>query len=159
MEFVEGVAQRHPKATPHLRTRLILTQYDQSCGNCSDSSAKVSRALHGLLVEVMGSGVGLGIFLLCGAETSLSVVEEYEIFEKTMKKVTLETEEGDMLCAVVSEVGEELDSGQKDQDRLQDELEFICEGMVTASREFTNCWTAICADVEKASQRTADLKR
>ena len=33
-----------------------------------------------------------------------------------MKKVTLETEEGDMLYAVASEVGEE--------DRLQDELEY-----------------------------------
>ena len=45
--------------------------------------------------------------------------EEYEIFEEIMKKVTLETDEGDMLYAVASEVGEEL---EKDQDRLQDEL-------------------------------------
>ena len=52
--------------------------------------------------------------------------EEYEIFEETVKKVTHETEEGDMLL--------ELDSAHKDEDGLQDELEFTCEGMVTASR-------------------------
>ena len=34
-----------------------------------------------------------------------TLAEEYEIFEETMKKVTLETEEGDMLYAVASEVG------------------------------------------------------
>ena len=45
-----------------------------------------------------------------------------------------------MLYAVASEVGEELDRAQKDQDRLQGGLEFTCEGMVTASKEFTNCW-------------------
>ena len=27
----------------------------------------------------------------------------------------------------------------KDQDRLQDEMEATCEGMVTASKEFTKC--------------------
>ena len=52
-----------------------------------------------------------------------SLAEEYEIFEETMKKVTLETEEGDMLFAVDYEVGEEL------EDRQQDDLEFTCEGM------------------------------
>ena len=62
-----------------------------------------------------------------------TLAEEYEIFEETMKKVTLETEEGDMLFTVAYEVGEELDRAQKDQDRLQDELELTCEGMVTAA--------------------------
>ena len=106
-----------------------------------------------------------------------------------MKKVTLETEEGDMLYAVASEVGEELDT-LKDQDRLQDELEFTCEGMVAVSKEFTNCWDlhdaacanvnntsaklsgafrevsnrratheATCAEGKKASQRAAELRR
>ena len=56
--------------------------------------------------------------------------KEYEIFEETMKKVTLETEEADMLLAVAYEVGEELDRAQKD--RLQDELEFTCEGTMPA---------------------------
>ena len=71
---------------------------------------------------------------------------------------------------------EELDKAQKDQDRLQDELEFTCESMVTASKEFTNCWPNLkgafrevnncralheetCADLKKACQRTAELKR
>ena len=74
-----------------------------------------------------------------------------------MKKVTLETEEGDMLFAVAHEVGEELDTAQKDQDRLQDELEFSCEGMVTASKEFTNCWAvhnAACANVNRYERKT-----
>ena len=34
-----------------------------------------------------------------------------------------------MLCAVASEVEDELDRALKDQDRLQDELEFTCEGV------------------------------
>ena len=83
-----------------------------------------------------------------------------------MRKVTHETEEGDMLFAVAYEVGEELDRDQKDEDRLQDDLEFTCEGMVTVSKEFfrevSNCRAtheAICAEVKKASLRTADLKR
>ena len=46
-----------------------------------------------------------------------TLAEEYEIFEETMRKVTFETEEGDMLCAVASEVGEELERVLKDQDR------------------------------------------
>ena len=89
--------------------------------------------------------------------------EEYEIFAETMRKVTFETEEGDMLCAVASEVGEELERVLKDQDRLHDELEFTCEDMVTASKEFTNCWAlhnpawalhkAACANVNNTSAK------
>ena len=92
-----------------------------------------------------------------------TLVEEYEIFEETMRKVTCETEEGDMLCAVASEVGEELERVLKDQNRLHDELEFTCEDMVTASKEFTNCWAlhnaawalhnAACANVNNTSAK------
>ena len=85
-----------------------------------------------------------------------TLAEEYEIFEETMKKVTLETEEGDMLYAAAYEVGEELHRAQKDQDHLQDELEFTCEGMVTASKEFRNCWAlhnAACADFNNTSSK------
>ena len=109
--------------------------------------------------------------------------EEYEIFEETMKKVTHETEEGDMLFAAAYETMEEVDKAQKDQDRLQDELEATCESMVIASREFTNCWAlhevasanlngtfrevsncralheVTCVDLKKACQRTVELKR
>ena len=85
-----------------------------------------------------------------------TLAEEYGVFEETMKKVTLETEKGDMLCPVASEVGEELDRALKDQDRLQDELEFTCEGMVPASKEFTNSWAlhnAACANVNNTSAK------
>ena len=65
------------------------------------------------------------------------MAEEYEAFEVTMKKVAFEHEEGDALCAIASEAAE-LDRAQKDQNRLQDEVEFTCEGIVTASKEFKN---------------------
>ena len=67
-----------------------------------------------------------------------------------------------MLCAVASAVEDELDRALKDQDRLQDELEFTCEGMVTASREFTNCWAlhnAACADVNNTSATVVRLMK
>ena len=57
-----------------------------------------------------------------------------------MKKVTFEHEEENVLHAVAPEVTDELDRSQKDQDRLQDELDCSCEDMATASREFSNCW-------------------
>ena len=55
-----------------------------------------------------------------------SLAEEFEIFEETMKKVTHETEESDMLHAVANEAMDELDKAQKDQDRLHDEMEVAC---------------------------------
>ena len=67
-----------------------------------------------------------------------TLAEKYEIFEETMKKVTHETEEGDMLFAVAHEVMEELDKAQKDQDRLHDEMEVTCESMVAASQGVHN---------------------
>ena len=76
------------------------------------------------------------------------LAEEYEILEETVKQVTHETEE--------------LDKAQKDQDRLQDELEATCESMVIASREFSNCRApheVTCVDLKKACEWTAELKR
>ena len=105
------------------------------------------------------------------------LAEEYEVCEETMKKVTYETEEGDRLFAVAYEAMEELDKAQKDQDRLQDEMEVTCESMVAASKEHTNCWANFLngafrevnkcrvlhvetgADLKKACQGTAELKR
>ena len=55
-----------------------------------------------------------------------TLAEECEVFEETMKKVTLENEEDGMLYAAASEVEDELDRALKDQDRLQNELEFTC---------------------------------
>ena len=78
---------------------------------------------------------------------------------------------------------EEFENAQKDQDRLQDELEVTCESVVTASKDFTNCGAlyevasanlngafrevsncpvlheVTCVDLKKACQRTAELKR
>ena len=112
-----------------------------------------------------------------------TLAEEYGVFEVTMKKVTFEHEEGDVLYAVASEVAEELDRAQKDQDRLQDELECSCEDLATACKEFSNCWAtheaasaklssafrevsnrratheAICAEVRRACHKTSELKR
>ena len=56
-----------------------------------------------------------------------------------------------MFYAVASEVAEELDRAQKDQDRLQDELECSCEDLATASKEFSNCWAAHKAASAKLS--------
>ena len=57
-------------------------------------------------------------------------------FEASMQKVTSEHEEGDVLYAVVTEATDELERAQKDQHRLQDELDCSCEDMATAVREF-----------------------
>ena len=73
------------RAPPPLLKPLRTACHRFSCSNAtifmvtskaSYSSAKVSKACIVFLVEVIGSGVGLGIFLVCCAETSLSVVEE-----------------------------------------------------------------------------------
>ena len=73
-------------------------------------------------------------------QTLDTLAEEYGTIEATMKKVTPEYEEGDVLYAVASEVASELDRAQKDQDRLEDELDCSCVDLATASREFSNCW-------------------
>ena len=48
-----------------------------------------------------------------------------------------EHEEGDVLYAAVTEVFDELERAQKDQDRLQDELDCSCEDMATVAQEFS----------------------
>ena len=45
-----------------------------------------------------------------------------------------------MLYATVTEATDELERAEKDQDRLQDELDCSCEDVATAAREFSNCW-------------------
>ena len=86
-----------------------------------------------------------------------ALAEEYEIFEKTMKKVTYETEEGDMLFAIAYEAMEELDKAQKDRT--------VCR---TRWRPRVNHGSRLqglhqrrvetCNDLKKACQRTAELK-
>ena len=67
-----------------------------------------------------------------------TLAEEYGNFERTMKKLTFEHEEEDVLNAVASEVADELERAQEDQDRLQDELECTSEDLATASKDFPN---------------------
>ena len=111
-----------------------------------------------------------------------ALAEEYSAFEVTIAKVTSEHEAGDVLYAVASEVADELERTQKDQDRVQDELDSSCEDLGAARREFSNCWAheatsaklcsafrevcnrratheVICVEARKAWQRTYDVKR
>ena len=112
-----------------------------------------------------------------------ALAEEYTSFEASVKNVTSENEEGDVLYAVVTEATDELGRAEKDQDRLQDELDCSCEDVANAAREFSNCWAAqegaiaktssafreickkratheaICVEARKAWQNTYDLKR
>ena len=67
-----------------------------------------------------------------------TLAEEYEALDVTMTKVIGEHEERRELHATAAEVAEELDRAREEQERLQDELEFTCEGIVTASKEFTS---------------------
>ena len=69
-----------------------------------------------------------------------TLADKYEAFEVTMKNVACDREEVDVLNAMAAEVAEELDRAHKEQERLQYELEFICGGIVTASKEFTSSW-------------------
>ena len=71
-----------------------------------------------------------------------ALAEEYAAFEVTMAKVTSEHEAGDVSYAVASEVADELERTQKDQDRVQDDLDSSCEDLAAALREFSNCWAA-----------------
>ena len=62
-----------------------------------------------------------------------------------MKKVTIEIEEGNMLYAVASEVGEELDRAQRPRPSAR-RAGLYCHRL----KEFTNCWVlhnAACAGV------------
>ena len=65
--------------------------------------------------------------------------------------MTFEHEDGDVLYAIVTEAIDELERAQKDQDRPQDELDCSCEDLATAAREFSNCWAAQEAAIEKTS--------
>ena len=64
-----------------------------------------------------------------------ALAEESGSFEAIMKKVTGVHEEGDVLYALASET-DELDRAQKEQDRLQDELDCSCADLAVASRDF-----------------------
>ena len=68
-----------------------------------------------------------------------------------------EHEKGVVLYAMAAEVAEELDRAHKEQERSQDELEFTCEGIVTASKEFTSSWALHSAACENVNATSAKL--
>ena len=71
-----------------------------------------------------------------------TLAEEHETLEETVKKVTHETEQRDMLFAVACEVGEELARAQKDQDRLEEERANVNNTSIKlngAFSEVSNC--------------------
>ena len=74
-----------------------------------------------------------------------------------LKKVTSEHEEGVVFYAVATEVTDELEQVQKDQDRLQDEMDCSCEDVANAAREFSICWAAQVAAIAKTSSALREI--
>ena len=70
--------------------------------------------------------------------------------------VACEHEEGDVY-EMAARVAEELDRAHKEQERLQDELEFTSESIVTASKEFTSSWALHNAACENVNETSANL--
>ena len=113
--------RRHPKrVTLHWRTQRRWILYDRGCGNYSDSSTTVKQE------KCRGQHQNLRPQKTLQALDALA--EVYENFEETMKKVTFEHEEGDMLCEVVSEVGEELERVLKEQANARFAAEWRFQG-------------------------------
>ena len=63
-------------------------------------------------------------------------------FRSTMTNVTSEHEAGDVLHAASLDVAEEFERTQKDQGRLQDDLDCSCDDLAAATKEFPDCWAA-----------------
>ena len=59
-----------------------------------------------------------------------------------MANVTCEHEAGDAIHAAAAETAGELERVQKDQGRLQDDLDCSCDDLAAAIKEFSDCWTA-----------------
>ena len=100
-----------------------------------------------------------------------------------MANVTSEHVAGDELPAATLEVAEELERGQKDQGRPQDDLDCSSDAFSAATKEFSDCRAAheatgvklcnafrevcnrraaheeICVDAKKELQRTFEIKR
>ena len=112
-----------------------------------------------------------------------ALAKEYVDSEATMANVTSEHEAGDVLHAATLEVTEELERAQKDQGRLQDDLDCSCDALAAATKVFPDCWAALeatgvklcnafrevcnrraaheesCVDEKKALQRTLEVER
>ena len=110
-----------------------------------------------------------------------ALAKAYVDFEATMANVTSEHEAGYVLHAATLEVAEELERAQKDQGRLQDDLDCSSDALTAATKEFSDCWAAhdatgvcnvfrevcnrraaheeICVDAKKVLQRAFETKR
>ena len=112
-----------------------------------------------------------------------ALAKEHVDFEATMASVIKEHEAGDVLHAATSEVAEELERTQKDQGRLQDDLDCSCDALAAATKDFLDWWAAheatgvkpcnafrkvsnrraaheaLCVDAKKALHRTFEIKR
>ena len=112
-----------------------------------------------------------------------ALAEDYVAFEATMASVTSEHEAGDAIHAMAAETSGELERVQKDQGRLQDDLDCSCDDLAAATRGFSDCWAAheatsaklcnafrevcnrsatheaICVEARKALHRAYEIKR
>ena len=112
-----------------------------------------------------------------------ALAKKHGDFEATMANVTSEQEAGDVLHVATLEVAEELERAQKDQGRLQDDLDCSSDALTVATKEFSDCWAAheatgaelcnafrvvcnrhaaheeICVEARKALHRTNEIKR
>ena len=112
-----------------------------------------------------------------------ALAADYFAFEATLANVTSEHEAGDVTHTAAAETAGELERVQKDQGRLQDDLDCSCGDLAAATREFSDCWAAheatsaklcnacrevcnrrtthevICVEEWKALHRTFEIKR
>ena len=87
-----------------------------------------------------------------------TLAEEYRVFDATMQKVAFEHEVEDVPHAMASGVAEELDRAHKEQERLQDEPEFACEGIVTASKVLHNAACVTSAKLNGAFREVSNRR-
>ena len=112
-----------------------------------------------------------------------ALASECIAFEATTANVTSEHEAGDAIHTAAAGTAGELERIQKDQGRLQDDLDCSNDDLAAATREFSDCWTAheatgaklsnafrevcnrrapheaICVEARKALHRAYDIKR
>ena len=94
----------HPRqAAPYLRTQQMWKQYNRSCVNCSVSSTTGRGSLSA--TNEKNAEANTKAFNQKTMQAPGHFGRGKEIFEETVDKVTLETEEGDMLFAVAYQVG------------------------------------------------------
>ena len=86
-------------------------------------------------------------------QASDALPDKYSAFDASMKKVTSDHEEGDVLYAVATEVTDGLQRAQK----APNELDCSCEDVATAARAFSNCWAAHEAATVQTTSAAIDV--